>query len=160
MKENEQVKNLIKEIRKTQKILSKLDSFYNEFQKNELPLLGKKKASAIIISEIMVNFYTCVETLFLRISQFFENTLQKDKWHTDLLHKMTLGVLDTRMPVISDETYSILLEFMKFRHFKRYYFEFNYDWDRIEFLQKKYNQVKPLLEKDLRQFIDFLNKVR
>ena len=92
MKENKQVINLIKEIKKSQKVLSKIDSFYNEFKKNELPILGKKQASAIIIADIMVNFYTCIETLFLRIYQFFENTLQEDKLHTDLLHKMTLEV--------------------------------------------------------------------
>lgn len=160
MRENELVAELVEETRKSRIMLVKIDSFYQEFKNNDLTLLGKKRASAIVMAEIMVDFYTCVETLFLRIAQFFENTLRKDKWHSDLLHKMTLEIEGARKAVISDQTYSILLEFLKFRHFKRYYFEFDYDWDKLEFLEKKYGQVQPLLEEDLKNFEDFLNKLR
>ncbi len=45
---------------------------------------------------------------------------------------MILEIEGVRKAVISDETYSNLLEFLKFRHFKRYYFEFDYDWDKLE----------------------------
>jgi hypothetical protein len=48
---------------------------------------------------------------------------------------------------------------MKFRHFKRYYFEFDYDWDKLEFLEKKYHQVQLLLNKDLELFEAFLKKL-
>lgn len=160
MRENELVAELVEETRKSRIMLGKIDSFYQEFKNNDLTLLGKKRASAIVMAEIMVDFYTCVETLFLRIAQFFENTLRKDKWYSDLLHKMTLEIEGARKAVISDQTYSILLEFLKFRHFKRYYFEFDYDWDKLEFLEKKYRQVQPLLEEDLKNFEDFLNKLR
>lgn len=160
MKENELIAALVEEIRKSRTMLVKIDSFYQEFKDNDLTLIGKKRASAIVMAEIMVDFYTCLETLFLRISQFFENILEKDKWHSDLLHKMTLEIEGARKAVISDETYSILLEFLKFRHFKRYYFEFDYDWDKLEFLEKKYRQVKPLLEEDLKNFEGFLNKLK
>ena len=160
MRENELVAELVEETRKSRIMLGKIDSFYQEFKNNDLTLLGKKRASAIVMAEIMVDFYTCVETLFLRIAQFFENTLRKDNWYSDLLHKMTLEIEGARKAVISDQTYSILLEFLKFRHFKRYYFEFDYDWDKLEFLEKKYRQVQPLLEEDLKNFEDFLNKLR
>jgi len=160
MKENELIAALVEEIRKSRIMLGKIDSFYQEFKDNDLTLLGKKRASAIVMAEIMVDFYTCVETLFLRIAQFFGNTLRKDKWHSELLHKMILEIEGVRKAVISDETYSILLEFLKFRHFKRYYFEFDYDWDKLEFLEKKYRQLKPLLEEDLKNFEGFLNKLK
>lgn len=41
---------------------------------------------------------------------------------------------------------------MRFRHFKRYYFKFEYDKDRIEFLEKKFRLVLPLIKKDLNEF--------
>ena len=160
MKENEMLAELIEEIKKCRVMLGKIDSFYRDFKTNDFILLGKKKASAIVIAEIMVDFYTCLETLFLRISQFFENTLRKDKWHSDLLHKMSLEIEGVRKAVVSDETHSILFEFMKFRHFTRYYFEFDYDWDKLEFLEKKYSQVKAVLEKDLKNFEEFLNSLK
>ena len=85
--------------------------------------------------------------------------MRREKWHSDLLRKMTLKIDGLRNAVISDETYATLLEFMKFRHFKRYYFEFEYDWDKLRFLEKKYTQVKPMLEKDLNRFEAFLNEL-
>ena len=42
----------------------------------------------------------------------------------------------------------------------RYYFEFDYDWDKLEFLEKKYSQVKAVLEKDLKRFEEFLNSLK
>jgi hypothetical protein len=51
---------------------------------------------------------------------------------------------------------SNLKEFMRFRHFKRYYFEFEYDRDRIGFLEKKFRLVLPLIKKDLDAFDLFL----
>lgn len=160
MKGNELIVDLIREVKKTRTLLMKIDSFYNEFLREDLPLLGRKKSSAVVIAEVMIDFYTCLETLFVKISQFFKNNLQKDKWHTDLLHKMTLEIEGTRKPVISDETYVILMEFMKFRHFKRYYYELDYDWDKLAFLEKKYKQVKPLLERDVKTFLKFLEELR
>ena len=73
---------------------------------------------------------------------------------------MTLEISDTRVAVISDATYKNLRELLKFRHFKRYYLEIDYDWDKLEFLEKKYINVKSLLERDLDNFIDFLNSLR
>ncbi len=50
------------------------------------------------------------------------------------------------------------LELMKFRQFKRYYFEFDYDWDKLEFLEKKYNDVRYFLNMDLDEFEAFLKQ--
>jgi len=156
MKELEQIAELIGEIHKTRFMLEKIDAFYREFKESDFAVLGKKRTTGIILAEILTDFYTCVETLFLRISQFFENSLKPDKWHSELLRKMTIDIEGVRKAVISDQSYAILVELMKFRHFKRYYFEFDYDWDKLEFLEKKYNDVRYLLNKDLDAFESFL----
>jgi len=157
MKELEQIAELIGEIHKTRLMLKKID-FYREFKESDFKVLGKKRTTGIILAEILTDFYTCVETLFLRISQFFENSLKPDKWHSELLRKMTIDIEGVRKAAISDQTYPILVELMKFRHFKRYYFEFDYDWDKLEFLEKKYNDVRYLLNKDLDAFESFLKE--
>jgi len=48
---------------------------------------------------------------------------------------------------------------LKFRHSRRYYFELEYDWDRIDFRLKKLDQVHRPAIADLRQFIDFLKEL-
>ena len=41
----------------------------------------------MVITQSLTNYYTCLETIFLRISKFFENNLDKDQWHQSLLEK-------------------------------------------------------------------------
>jgi len=155
----ERILELISEIEKFNNIIKKNYLFYENFKNNEFKLLGKSESSAVILASILVNSYTCIETLFLKISKFFENSLRKDRWHTDLLAKMTLEISGIRKKVISNKTHLILLELMKFRHFTRYYFEFEHDWDKLDFLEKKYNQLFPLLDKNILEFKQFLDEL-
>lgn len=159
MKKNNDIILLKEEINNTKKLLDNIYSYYNEFMKSDFTVLGRKRASSIVIADTIERFYTCLETLFLRISQFFENNLDSNRWHMDLLHKMTLNINGIRKNVISNTTYNILNEILKFRHFRRYYFELEYDWDKIDFIQQKFNKIKPLIEKDLNSFISFLDSL-
>lgn len=91
-------------------ILNDVDSYYRDFRERELPTLGRGQTSAIVIAEVLDDIYTALETLFLRVSQFFENRLSADRWHSDLLEKMTLEVPGIRQPLITRETYRHLAE--------------------------------------------------
>ena len=121
----------------------------------EIVQLGKTPMSALIVAGLLENYYTCLETIFLRISQSFENKLDPARWHNDLLQKMTLEIEGVRTAAVSEETFSPLFELLKFRHFKRYYFELEYDWDRLDFLVTKLRQVHPLVIRDLERFVRF-----
>lgn len=44
----------------------------------------------------------------------------------------------------------------RFRHFSRYYFELDYDWERIDYLCGVYRRAIPLVKRDLVQFRVFL----
>ena len=160
MKKSEDLLILKKEIEKTLDILEAVHSFYEEFRQKDMPALGKRMTAAIVIAQVLDNFYTCLETLFLRISRFFENTLDQKRWHSDLLEKMALNIEGIREQVVSPESYPLLLELLRFRHFRRYYFELGHDWDKLEFLQKKYQECRPLIRKDLKRFIQFLDALQ
>lgn len=69
---------------------------------------------------------------------------------------MTLDLPPLRPQVLREETARPLRELLRFRHFKRYYVEFEYDWDRLEFLRKKFEIARPLLREDLEKFLAFL----
>jgi hypothetical protein len=125
----------------------------------DLTLLGRTQNAALIVVGLLENYYTCLETAFLRISQFFENTLDPERWHTDLLEKMTLHIEGVRVPAVSQANYPHLLELLKFRHFRRYYFELEYDWDRLDFLVKKMKQAHPGAKQDLERFLSFLDQL-
>jgi hypothetical protein len=132
------IRVLISEIDRGLAVLSRIEGFYQDYIEPLHPLQSRQTDQVIVLADILVSYYTCLETLCPRISQFFENSLADEKWHRDLLRKMSLEIPGIRERVLSDATAQLLEEIMKFRHFKRYYFEFNCDWDRLEYLVKRF----------------------
>lgn len=150
-------KVLLGELEKGLEVHAGVYLFFEQCLKEDIPKLGRSRSAAVLLAGIIDNYYTGLETMFFRISQFFENSLSKDRWHSDLLQRMRISIKDERVEVIKDETFSCLDEIRRFRHFNRYYYNFDYDWDRIDFLIKKIEQVHPLVLDDINRFIDFLN---
>ena len=72
---------------------------------------------------------------------------------------MSLNIPEIRPAILGKNTHDLLDELLRFRHFKRYYFSFNYDWDKIELIEKKYVKVHPVLKEDIMRFITFLNQL-
>ena len=99
----------------TREILADIDTYYRDFRERELPGLGRGRTGAIVVAEVFDDTYTALETLFLRVSQFFENRLAPERWHSDLLEKMTLEVPGIRQRLIARQTYQHLAELMRFR---------------------------------------------
>jgi hypothetical protein len=152
------VRTLRAEISKSLSVLSRIEDFLIGFQDQKLsetPGLDE----AMIVTQALTNYYTCLETVFLRISKFFENSLDKEQWHRSLLEKMTLEIEDVRPKVIGDHVFQGLLELLKFRHFARYYFELDYDWDKLRFLLKKFNAIHTEVRAELSDFDRFLQKL-
>ncbi len=111
---------------------------------------------AVLLTEILCNSYTCLETILFRISRAFENHLSSEKWHKELLRKMRIEIPGIRKAVLSQESYLLLDELRRFRHFKRYYFEFDYDWAKLDYLRIVYEKLVTLIKKELEFYIDFL----
>ena len=123
---------------------------------DEVAQLGKTPVSALVVAGLLENYYTCLETIYLRISQHFENDLDPGRWHHELLQKMTLEIDGVRIAAVSEAAFPPLSELLRFRHFKRYYFELDYDWDKLDFLVSKLRQAHPLVVRDLERFRRFM----
>jgi hypothetical protein len=136
---------LVGVIEKNLRTLNRLRSSLTSALANDVRILG-----------LLDNYYTCLETIFLRISHFFENELSSDHWHSDLLEKMTIRIEGVRIPAVSESNQGNLIELLKFRHFRRYYFEVEYDWDRLDFLVRKLEQAQPIVQADMERFLKFL----
>ena len=152
---SEGIPELVAQIRANRR---RLETVYQSMESalgDEIAQLGRTPISALIVAGLLENYYTCLETIHLRISQSFENKLESARWHNDLLQKMTLEIDGVRTAAVSDEAFPPLFELLKFRHFKRYYFELEYDWDRLDYLVTKLRQVHPLVTRDLDRFMRF-----
>jgi hypothetical protein len=69
---------------------------------------------------------------------------------------MRLEIPSIRKAVLSHESYPLLDELRRFRHFKRYYYEFEYDWSRLDYLKRMYEKLVPLIHEELENYIVFL----
>lgn len=139
-------------------VLDRINSFYDRFQRQRAGA-ARTVEDAIIVSDVIVSFYTCLETAFLRISQFFENALDSRRWHEQLLRAMTLTIPSVRERVISDASHAALSELRRFRHFKRYYFAFDYDWERLELVRSKYLACRAPVRTELAAYSAYLQRL-
>ncbi|MGA2974151.1 MAG: hypothetical protein ABSF77_02450 [Spirochaetia bacterium] len=153
------IAELIAGIEKNERTLDKLQASLATALKHDVQVLGRTENAALIIAGLLENYYTCLETVFLRISQFFENSLSGQRWHAELLEKMTIHIEGVRIPAVSEGNHGNLWELLKFRHFRRYYFETGYDWDRLDLLVKKLTTAHPVVKQDLTRFIAFLRAI-
>ncbi len=159
MNPNSAVLLLLSELRKTVSQINRISKYHKEFR-IDFPIgQNHKQYDLVILADIITDYYTCLETLFVRISKFFENNLEQDRWHKHLLEKMQIEIPGIRNAVLSEECFFLLNEFLRFRHFKRYYYDYNYDADKMQFLEKKLLQSIPLVERDLQKFDDFLGEL-
>jgi len=141
------------EVSDSLKVLDRLSAYLISFVEERLPAIGRNTDSALIVAGTLENYYTAAETLFVRISQHFENHLSRDRRHSDLLHKMTIQVSGVRPRVLSDRTVSLLTELVRFRHFKRYYFSLDYDWRKLDLLIDNCREAHASLGSDLSAFL-------
>ena len=160
MSVDSQIGTLLGQIAKSRGVLARIEAYYDEYAGGCADPESRTRENAIVLSEILCNYYTCLETLFLRVSQFFENDLSEDRWHQDLLERMTLTVEGVRPSLLSTEAHAALAELLRFRHFKRYYLEFDYDWDKLEFLQRKLVSSRRHVGEDIDAFVEGLRKAR
>jgi hypothetical protein len=159
MKDRKAVPALIGEIEKHRIVLQRLVSFYLDFTAKHPEWSRIDTETAMAAAQLFGNYYTCIETIFFRISSFFENNLEKGRWHAHLLERMQCAIPGERPAVIDDRTGADLMEFLKFRHFTRYYFEFDYDREKLAFLGNKFNRTAEAIEVDLRAFISYLHEL-
>ena len=72
---------------------------------------------------------------------------------------MNLRIEGIREQVISAETHCLLSELMRFRHFKRYYFELDYDWKKLDYLLDVYERLQLKVVQEIDTFSEFLKKM-
>ena len=58
------------------------------------------------------------------------------------------------LPELLDETV-----LMRFRHFKRYYFHLDYDWDRLEYLIALVRRVAPEIAREFDEFRGYVSEL-
>ena len=146
-------------IRKHLTMLEELQTEMRAAIEHDVPLIGRTPRAALLVAGLLENYYTCSETIFVRISRFFENNIPAEHWHKELLSRMSLEYAGIRPEVISNQTEIHLSELMRFRHFRRYYFGTAYDWTRLDELAARLEKLHPALLRELFDFLSWLESI-
>jgi hypothetical protein len=145
------------EIDRYRSVSEKLIDAVRRLMTVDLELVGRTTTTALAAAGLIENSYTAIETVLMRISQNFGNNLRPDRWHADLIRRMTTAVPDLRPQVLSDATASNLDELMRFRHFKRYYYNLEFDWKRLQYLIDLVQRLTPIVCNEFDVFSRFLS---
>ena len=161
MDRNNAIASLIAELQATLCHMEQVAAYHLQFR-FDFPMADphQRNYDLVILADIISDYYTCLETAFVRVSRFFENHLESDRWHKHLLQKMKLEIPGVRRALLREETFLLLDDFLRFRHFRRYYYDYHYDRDRMLFLESRFQKSLPLVREDVEQFIGFLHELR
>ncbi len=140
-------------------VLNELYDYLQQIMTDDVVREGKSRKNGLVVAGLLENYYTAAETTMFRIAQNFGNNLDSERWHADLLHRLNIEVPGIRPRVIGDDSYMYLDELRRFRHFKRYYYRVEYDWDKLDFLIAKLDQLHPLLLQEMDAFGTFLRSI-
>lgn len=73
------------------------------------------------------NLYNAVENYFLRIAKFFENNLDDESWHRDLINRMALSIEGVRPALLGKDQLEPFHELRAFRHVFRVIYDSTLD---------------------------------
>ncbi len=159
MSEKDRLRVLQSDLGKTLERVDAIEGYYRQFR-SDYPIAGvARDYDLVILADMLSDYYTCLETAFVRIAKHFENELDREKWHKSLLDRMTVEIPGIRKRAIADATHRSLDEIMRFRHFKRYYVERQYNRDRMRLLESEFMESLPLVRRDLLVYVGFLEEL-
>jgi hypothetical protein len=106
------------------------------------------------------NLYNAMENYFLRIAKFFENNLENDTWHRDLINRMALSIEGVRPALLSVDVLAPFHELRAFRHVFRVIYDSTLNPKKLAIAVEQVDPaVKALLEAHER-YVQALREIR
>jgi hypothetical protein len=142
-------------------IQSDLEAIDHLYEALGSPELGESESqeTMIVVAYRLHSLYTAFENIFRNISALFENQLDKDGWHRQLLQRMRLDLTPLRPAVIDAEAYERLDEMLRFRHVFRTMYGLDLDSLRLQVVLRKALELKPLYRTQIEKFLQFLREM-
>ena len=105
------------------------------------------------LAAFLHTLYCGIENCFYRIVVELDGEVPSgEMWHRQLLRLMTCST-DNRPPVISDELYDRLLEYLRFRHLFRHLYLMELEWEEMKHLVVEVGDLVENLKTELAAFV-------
>ena len=112
------------------------------------------------IASVLHSFYNGVEKIFEIITKKLDKFIIKSgRTHQELLNNVCIAS-DSRPAVINNDTYLILIDYLKFRHFFRHSYSFHLQWDKMDSLAINLFDTWKSVKEQLLEFIKFLENTK
>lgn len=105
------------------------------------------------------NIYNLLENYFLRISKFFENSLDSLSWNRDLIEHMRLDIDGVRPALLNRDLAARIDELRSFRHVFRNIYQSELDPKRVELVQQQLNPTLASFENAHKEFLKKLKAI-
>ena len=100
------------------------------------------------------NLYSAFKQLFETVVHFFENRLEEERYHIDLLRRMRLEIDGIRPALVSDDAFDLLDELRRFRHFFRHAYTAELNPEKLDDLLGKARRLREIHRQDVVKFMD------
>ncbi|MFQ5751020.1 MAG: hypothetical protein ACE5HI_03410 [bacterium] len=108
----------------------------------------------ILIGYFLSGIYSSIEEIFIKVAKQFENKIEDPtRWHLDLLNRMALEIEEIRPALISKKSREYLDELRKFRHVFRFSYTFEFDWEKMLIVVKRWQEGRELIYRDIDKFL-------
>lgn len=112
-------------------------------------------------ASILQDFYSGIEKIFERIAVVIDKNLPEgETWHIELLSQMAKPFAGIRPPVISENLFKKLKEYLKLRHLFRHIYGFELRWKRLKPWALSMNDVLDEIKENIKKFIDNLESTK
>jgi hypothetical protein len=113
----------------------------------------EQSATLSVVAVSIHHFYGASEGIFERIARAFEGLPERyDRWHQELLERMSLGIDGIRPAVLRRHTAHALAPVLSFRHFFRHAYAVAFDARRLQLVAEDAERAEKLLREDLDAF--------
>jgi hypothetical protein len=134
--------------------LDKIEQVYFELEDRASSMRPDSPALIESVAYQLHNLYTAVEDLLKIVANAFENNVADlSRWHSQLLHRMSLTIAGIRPALLSTESAELLNELRAFRHFFRHAYGRPLNFNRVTENLKFAQHLRPLLHRDATQFL-------
>jgi hypothetical protein len=112
-----------------------------------------------VLAYTIHNIYCLMENYFLRVAKTFENHVEGDAWHKDLVRRMSIEIDGMRPALLDDETAFRVDELRSFRHVFRNVYMSPLNSGKVLELQKKVPSTRESFHHRSTEFIEKLRRM-
>lgn len=133
-----------------------IESIYQKIEERKHNI-EKDRARLESLAYQLHNLYCAFEDLFKIVTRFFDNNVDKrDRYHAELLRRMSLDIKGIRPALLSNETYRLLDNLRGFRHFFRHAYRYEIEVRKTKIVLEDALKLKEIYQDSVNHFLEGL----